>query len=163
MEDTTGARLKRARERRNLSLAQVSETTRVRPQYLQALENDDLSVVPSTAQARGFLRIYAEFLGIKLEDLVPAVATKPVSTDATTSGAAGSREPKSESQITGPKLLESVRLRLAAWGVKAMVAEDAESSPASPGAKPSNHSARSVPPPATATSDLTEGKKKARR
>jgi cytoskeletal protein RodZ len=35
------------------------------------LENDDLSAISSTAQARGFLRIYAEFLGLNVEDLVP--------------------------------------------------------------------------------------------
>lgn len=72
MTETIGAALKRAREERRLSLAQVSETTKIRSHYLQALENDDISAVPSTAQARGFLRIYADFLGLDLSKLVPA-------------------------------------------------------------------------------------------
>lgn len=70
MDDSIGARLKQARELRRLTLQQVSETTKVRPHYLQALENDDLSAISSAAQARGFLRIYAEFLGLNLTDLL---------------------------------------------------------------------------------------------
>jgi cytoskeletal protein RodZ len=50
-------------------------------QYLQALEADDLSVMPSPVQARGYLRNYAEFLGLSVEkvldDLREANAQKP--------------------------------------------------------------------------------------
>jgi cytoskeleton protein RodZ len=74
MTDSIGARLKLAREQRHLTLAQVSESTKVRAHYLQSLENDDLSGMPSAAQARGFLRLYAGFLGVALEDLIPAAA-----------------------------------------------------------------------------------------
>jgi cytoskeletal protein RodZ len=70
MDESIGARLKQARELRRLTLQQVSETTKVRPHYLQALENDDLSAISSAAQARGFLRIYADFLGLNLTDLI---------------------------------------------------------------------------------------------
>ena len=84
MDESIGARLKQARELRRLTLQQVSEITKVRPHYLQALENDDLSAISSVAQARGFLRIYAEFLELTPADLVPptksadtAPATQP--------------------------------------------------------------------------------------
>jgi cytoskeletal protein RodZ len=73
MSESIGAKLKQARESRRLTLQQVSETTKVRTHYLQALENDDLSAISSVAQARGFLRIYAEFLGLTPADLVPVV------------------------------------------------------------------------------------------
>jgi len=69
MTEPIGSTLKQRREARHLSIQQVAEQTRVRMHYLQALENDDLSAIPSMVQARGFLRIYAEFLGLKLEDL----------------------------------------------------------------------------------------------
>jgi cytoskeletal protein RodZ len=79
MNESIGAKLKQARELRRLTLQQVSETTKVRPHYLQALENDDLSAISSVAQARGFLRIYAEFLGLTPADLVPvAPPAEPV-------------------------------------------------------------------------------------
>ncbi len=71
MDESIGAKLRQAREQRRLTLQQVSETTKVRPHYLQALENDDLSAISSAAQARGFLRIYAEFLGLDPADLMP--------------------------------------------------------------------------------------------
>ncbi len=82
MTETVGARLKRAREERHLTIQQVAEITRVRPHYLEALERGDLSAIPSTAQARGFLRIYAGFLGLTPDELVPAARpseTQPVS------------------------------------------------------------------------------------
>jgi transcriptional regulator with XRE-family HTH domain len=56
--------LKQRREARHLSIEQVAGQTRIRTHYLLALENDDLSAIPSMPQARGFLRIYTEFLGL---------------------------------------------------------------------------------------------------
>ena len=80
MSDSVGARLRQARELRRLTLQQVAETTKVRIHYLQALESDDHSAIPSAAQARGFLRIYADFLGLDLADLLPAA--RPVESQA---------------------------------------------------------------------------------
>src|SRR5512146_2163862 len=77
MSDSIGARLRQARELRHLTLPQVSETTKLRAHYLQALENDDYSAIPSAAQARGFLRIYAEFLELDLADLLPPAPPEP--------------------------------------------------------------------------------------
>ena len=69
MAESIGSTLKQRREARHLSIEQAAEQTRVRKYYLQALENDDLSAIPSVVQARGFLRIYTEFLGLKLDEL----------------------------------------------------------------------------------------------
>ena len=64
MAEPIGATLKQRREARHLSIEQVAGQTRIRTHYLLALENDDLSAIPSMPQARGLLRIYAEFLGL---------------------------------------------------------------------------------------------------
>lgn len=81
MNESTGAALRHAREQRPLTLQQVSEKTRIRSHYLQALENDDLTAMPSAAQARGFLRIYADFLGLEIGQLVaPAPAASGAAT-----------------------------------------------------------------------------------
>ncbi len=77
MSDSIGARLRQARELRHLTLPQVSETTKLRTHYLQALENDDYSAIPSAAQARGFLRLYAEFLELDVAELLPSAAPEP--------------------------------------------------------------------------------------
>ena len=64
MAESIGSMLKQRREARHLSIEQVAGQTRIRTHYLLALENDDLSAIPSMPQARGFLRIYTEFLGL---------------------------------------------------------------------------------------------------
>ena len=70
MTQTIGQRLKAERENQRLTLEKVFEATRIRVQYLQALEADDLSVMPSPVQARGYLRNYAEFLGFDVEQML---------------------------------------------------------------------------------------------
>lgn len=67
---TIGQRLKAEREEHRLTLEKVFEATRIRIQYLQALEADDLSVMPSPVQARGYLRNYAEYLGFDVDKLL---------------------------------------------------------------------------------------------
>ncbi|MFZ5822177.1 MAG: RodZ domain-containing protein, partial [Chloroflexota bacterium] len=70
MPETIGQRLKRAREYRHLTLEKAADATRIRLQYLQALEADDFSAMPSPVQARGFLRNYADYLGLDLTQMV---------------------------------------------------------------------------------------------
>src|SRR5512142_162197 len=65
-----GQRLKEAREEQRLTIEKAFEATRIRVQYLQALEADDLSVMPSPVQARGYLRNYAEYLGLDVVKLL---------------------------------------------------------------------------------------------
>ncbi len=83
MTESVGTRLRQAREKRQLGIDEVSDATKIRAHYLKALENDDLSAIPSAAQARGFLRLYAEFLGLQVTDLVPPPAAVPVPGPAT--------------------------------------------------------------------------------
>lgn len=67
---TPGEKLCAAREARNLSIAQVVKVIRIRSYYIEAMEADDFSSIPSAVQARGFLRSYAEFLGLDMETLL---------------------------------------------------------------------------------------------
>jgi cytoskeletal protein RodZ len=70
MPETVGQRLKKAREEKYLTLEKVAEQTRIRATFLKALEADDYSVMPSAAQGRGFLRNYAEFLSINIDEVI---------------------------------------------------------------------------------------------
>lgn len=70
---TIGQQLKAAREEKNLSLEKVFQATRIRVNYLRALEDDDLSVMPSPVQARGYLRNYAEYLELDLDRILEEV------------------------------------------------------------------------------------------
>lgn len=75
-----GEWLRAAREGRGLSLEQAAEQTRVPLNYLQALEDEDLSVFSSSLHIRGFLRNYAASLGLDAEKaigLLSAVQAAP--------------------------------------------------------------------------------------
>jgi cytoskeleton protein RodZ len=65
-----GTQLKEARQSRGLSIKQAVQATRIRDYYIEAMEQDDFSAIPSAAQARGFLRSYADFLKLNADDLI---------------------------------------------------------------------------------------------
>jgi len=65
-----GERLEAARIRASLDLATVEERTKIRRRYLRALEDEDWEALPSSAYAKGFLRSYAELLGLDSEAIV---------------------------------------------------------------------------------------------
>jgi cytoskeletal protein RodZ len=63
--ETLGAWLRQTREAQGSSLEDVETETRIRPRFLEALEQGDYGVFPGGAvQIRGFLRIYARHLGL---------------------------------------------------------------------------------------------------
>lgn len=65
-----GSSLRDARTRRGLELSQIERDTRIRPRYLQALEDERFDLLPGEAYAKGFLRTYADFLGLEGERFV---------------------------------------------------------------------------------------------
>lgn len=65
-----GAILTQTRERQGLELTEVEQRTKIRVKYLRALEDEDWEVLPAAAYTRGFLRAYAEELGLDSELLV---------------------------------------------------------------------------------------------
>ncbi|HET7770576.1 MAG TPA: RodZ domain-containing protein [Chloroflexota bacterium] len=67
---TPGEILRTARLKRRLSLAEAEQATRIRQRYLQALEDDDYSVLPKGVYSVGFLRNYAIFLGVPPEEVL---------------------------------------------------------------------------------------------
>lgn len=67
---TPGAALRAAREKRHLSLAEVVEATRIKTHIVQALENDDYSVIPAPLYGKGFIKLYAEYVGLDPAPLI---------------------------------------------------------------------------------------------
>ena len=59
-----GPSLREARTRRALSPADVHKAVRIRERYLTALEDERWEMLPGDAYTKGFLRTYAEFLGL---------------------------------------------------------------------------------------------------
>jgi transcriptional regulator with XRE-family HTH domain len=102
MPETIGQRLKQIRLSRQLSLEKAAESTRVRAIYLQALENDDYSAMSSAAQGRGFLRLYADFLGLDLEAAMTEM--RQAETPAVPSDATPLEEPAKADAPPAPEL-----------------------------------------------------------
>ena len=59
-----GNSLREARLRQNLDFGAVEAGTKIRGKYLQALEAEHFEVLPGETYVKGFLRTYAEYLGL---------------------------------------------------------------------------------------------------
>lgn len=59
-----GNSLREARLRQGLDLPQVEHATKIRGKYLLALEDEHFEVLPAETYVRGFLRTYADALGL---------------------------------------------------------------------------------------------------
>ena len=59
-----GTSLREARARQGLDLPQAELATKIRAKYLRALEEEQFDSLPADTYVRGFLRAYADFLGL---------------------------------------------------------------------------------------------------
>jgi cytoskeleton protein RodZ len=59
-----GNSLREARMRQGLDFPQVELATKIRAKYIRALEEEHFEVLPSATYIKGFMRSYAEFLGL---------------------------------------------------------------------------------------------------
>lgn len=62
--ETVGQDIRAARQRKGEDLASVSKALKIRKDHLEALEEGNLHVLPGRTYAIGFLRSYAEYLGL---------------------------------------------------------------------------------------------------
>jgi cytoskeleton protein RodZ len=70
MYEKIGQELHQARQEKDIPLVQAAEETHIRLHYLEAMEQGDFSQLPSKAHERGFLRAYADYLGITPDSLL---------------------------------------------------------------------------------------------
>jgi cytoskeleton protein RodZ len=59
-----GNSLREARVRRGVDFAQAEAAIKIRSKYLRALEDDQFELLPAETYVKGFLRTYAEYLGL---------------------------------------------------------------------------------------------------
>ncbi len=67
-----GTTLRKARLARGLTLEEAAAALHIKLPYLQALEEERWDALPSRAQGRGFLRLYADYLGLDAAALLAA-------------------------------------------------------------------------------------------
>jgi cytoskeletal protein RodZ len=71
MSSPLGETLRRARLSKNVTFEDAERVTRIRREYLEALEREDFGRLPAPVYARGFLRSYAGYLGLDPGQLMP--------------------------------------------------------------------------------------------
>src|SRR3954447_23151386 len=63
MASSVGRTLRKARTERDVELGEVERATKIRAKFLEAMEADRWEALPAPVYARGFLDIYARYLG----------------------------------------------------------------------------------------------------
>ncbi|MGN6445274.1 helix-turn-helix domain-containing protein [Amnibacterium sp.] len=71
-----GNSLREVRERQGLGYPEIELATKIRAKYIRALEEEDFDSVPGDAYVRGFLRTYAEYLGLDGDVYVDEYASR---------------------------------------------------------------------------------------
>jgi hypothetical protein len=74
-----GNSLREARVRQQLELGEVELATKIRARYLRALEEESFEALPAQTYVKGFLRTYADYLGLDgqlyVAEPIPNLAT----------------------------------------------------------------------------------------
>lgn len=127
-----GAWLRRQREAREISLREISESSRISLRYLEAFEQDRFDLLPAPLFAKGFLREYAKFVGLDPDEVVNYYLS------ASPKESGGERQPRSRlrprarvspAAILGAALFV-LALVVAMWFLTSRVDGSAESRPA---------------------------------
>lgn len=117
-----GNSLREARTRRGLSPADVQKGIRIRERYLTALEEERWELLPGDAYTKGFLRTYADFLGLDGSLYVDEYNARIAHHDedppfVPESLAVSHRRNRVLRMLLGVLVLGAVVAGLAAWGV----------------------------------------------
>src|SRR5215475_1622459 len=67
---TLGEELRNRREQRGISLAEISEATRIGSRFLKAIETDNFAIPPGGIFTRSFIRAYAKHVGMNEDDAI---------------------------------------------------------------------------------------------
>ena len=65
-----GQELQKARKRMHLTASEVAAATRMKVQIVEAIEADDFSVFAAAIYGKGFIRLFAEYVGLDSRALI---------------------------------------------------------------------------------------------
>jgi len=75
--ESLGSYLKRERELRQISVAEVAQTTRIPIRIIAQLESDELEALPADIFVRGYLRAYARAVSLEEGEVLAHHQRKP--------------------------------------------------------------------------------------
>ena len=67
---TFGEKFRRARKRKGVNFIEAELATKVRAKYLEALEREEFDLLPNDIYTKGFISVYADYLGLESEKIV---------------------------------------------------------------------------------------------
>ena len=103
---TLGEELRHRREQRGISLAEISEATRIGTRFLKAIETDNFSILPGGIFTRSFIRAYAKHVGMNEDEAIGLYQHQVAgasSEEPTTPSAPEKPLPAPEKQTAAPK------------------------------------------------------------
>lgn len=101
---SVGERLRLAREKKSLSLAEVSAETRISERHLTLLEQGDFGSLPGKTYAVGFSRSYAKLLGLDEGEIARDVRAELSFIDQGDQSRAGAFEPGDPAHVPSARL-----------------------------------------------------------
>lgn len=127
-----GRMLREKREHLGISLDELQTRTKIRKRYLIALEDGDWDLLPGDVYARGFVRSYAEVVGLDGKELLTSyIDDNPTPTEHTVDAPKNDSPSEDKPSVSAPK----------------MVAPVPSSKPPKPKAKPPQQKTVRVSPP----------------
>jgi cytoskeletal protein RodZ len=112
-----GNSLREARLRRQIEFAEAEYGTKIRGKYLRALEDERFELLPSHTYVKGFLRSYAEYLGLDGQLYVDEYNSRYVTGEEDTQMRATRRVPAAKARRTERRESNIVLLALTAIGL----------------------------------------------
>ena len=117
-----GSSLREARLRQELDFPEIEYATKIRSKYLRALEEEQFDMLPAQTYVKGFLRAYAEYLGLDGQLYVEEYNSRFISGEEETPLRARAAQPKHERRVQSRAVLAVVvgialvtALVIAAW------------------------------------------------
>jgi cytoskeletal protein RodZ len=111
---TVGEMLREARVNKSLSLQEVEEGTKIRLKFLNAIESNDFSVMPSLSYAKGFVKNYSDYLGLNTNTVLAFFRRQTVEVPISSLLPKGMGEPlnRSSLQLTPGKFITLIAIVL---------------------------------------------------
>lgn len=107
--ESIGSKLKAAREKKKLSPADVATAIRINTRYIKAIENNKFDILIAPIYARGFIKLYAEYV-----EMDPAPLLRQFNAiDSSAEHPPGEQELQTKREMTVSKKRRLVRVNFA--------------------------------------------------
>lgn len=151
---TIGQDLRNARLSRGEDLASVSYALKIRPEHLDAIEEDRFDALPGRTYAVGFVRGYAEYVGLDPVDAVERFKTEIAGRDHVSKTAGFPEEIEEPRLSRGWVLVAGIVLVLIVYGIYYVFASGATERSPTVAAVPSTMTAKQRPTPNASSKTL---------